>query len=196
VVADTHVPDRAMSLHPALLPGLAAQRVSQILHAGDVCIPAVLAELEQVAPVIAVGGNRDYWFRHRLPAARFLEIAGISTALVHGHGGFLPYFKDKWYYLVEGYRQARYLDKLKKAAPAAQVVVFGHTHQPTNLWQGGQFFFNPGSASIEPNRSGSPSYGILHFSIDGTVRGEVIELNGAILENRRWVPVAEGKNIN
>jgi putative phosphoesterase len=187
VVADTHVPDRARSLHPELIPGLADRGVSQIWHAGDVCVPTVVEELQQIAPVTAVGGNRDYWFGHRLPAVRFMDIGSISIALVHGHGGLLPYFWDKWYYLLEGYRQERYLNRLKKAAPFAKVVVFGHTHQRANLWLEGQLFFNPGSASIEPLRNGKPSYGILHFCKDGSVRGEVIELNGARLENRRWL---------
>ena len=187
VVADTHVPDRARTLHPQLIPGLAASGVSQILHAGDVCVPAVLDQLAQVAPVTAVGGNRDWLFRSRLPLVCFLEILGISVALLHGHGGFLPYFKDKWYYLVEGYQQARYMTRLQKFAPAAKVIVFGHTHRPVNLWQGDQLFFNPGSASIEPERSGNPSYGILHFAADGSVRGEIIEMNGARLVNGSWV---------
>jgi putative phosphoesterase len=193
VVADTHVPDRVDSLHPELIPKLIANNVSQILHAGDVCVTSVLDELAQIAPVIAVGGNRDWLFLNRLPLVRFFEIAGTSIALVHGHGGFLPYFLDKWYYLTEGYRQARYLEKVRKAAPEAKVVVFGHTHQPANLWQADQLFFNPGSASVEPVRDSNPSFGILHFSTGGNVHGEVIQLNGARLENRRWVSVFEGK---
>jgi putative phosphoesterase len=193
VVADTHVPDRVDRLHPELIPKLVSNHVSHILHAGDVCVPAVLEELAQVAPVIAVGGNRDWLFRNRLPLARFFEIGGISIALVHGHGGFLPYLKDKWYYFLEGYREARYFDKVRKAAPDAKVVVFGHTHQPAILWQAGQLFFNPGSASMEPVRNSNPSFGVLYISTGGEVRGEVIQLNGARLENRRWVPVAEGK---
>jgi putative phosphoesterase len=189
VVADTHVPDRAGTLHPKLIPGLIEQGVSQILHAGDVCIPAVLDKLAQVAPVAAVGGNRDAWFRHRLPSVRFLDIAGISTALVHGHGGFLPYLVDKWYYFLEGYQEARYYKKVQQTAPAAKVVVFGHTHRPANFWLEGQLLFNPGSASVAPVRSGNPSFGVLHFSVDGSVYGEVKILNGARLENRRWITV-------
>jgi len=33
--------------------------VDRILHAGDICGPAVLQELEQIAPVVAVRGNND-----------------------------------------------------------------------------------------------------------------------------------------
>jgi putative phosphoesterase len=192
VVADTHVPDRARTLHPKLIPGLVEQGVSQILHAGDVCTPAVLDELAQVAPIVAVGGNRDAWFRHRLPPIRFLEIAGISTALVHGHGGFLPYLVGKWYYFLEGYREARYIKEVQQTAPDAKVIVFGHTHRTANFWLDGQLLFNPGSASVAPDRNGFPSFGVLHFSVDGTVYGEVMLLNGARLENRRWIPAAEG----
>jgi putative phosphoesterase len=194
VIADTHVPDRARALHPDLIPGLAAHGVSQILHAGDVCIPGIVAELEQVAPVAAVGGNRDHWFRHRLVPELTLEVDGVQLALVHGHGGFLPYFIDKWQHWLEGYRQARYLDRLHKAAPGAKVVVFGHTHRPVNLWRGGQLFFNPGSASVGPHHNAQPSYGILYITQNGSVHGEVIELNGVRLVKRMWVPAAKRKS--
>ncbi|MFZ3078594.1 MAG: metallophosphoesterase family protein, partial [Bellilinea sp.] len=70
VVADTHIPDRVRSLHPDLLPGLSAAKVEAILHAGDICSPAVLAVLSQVAPVVAVRGNRDWAFAGTLPWAR------------------------------------------------------------------------------------------------------------------------------
>jgi len=196
VVADTHVPDRARTLHPDLVSGLQAQGVSQILHAGDVCTPVVIEVLERIAPVVAVGGNRDHWFRHKLPPIRMLQIAGITVALVHGHGGFLPYFLDKWYYLLEGYRVRRYLNRIKREAPTAKVVVFGHTHQRANIWQNGQLFFNPGSACIEPIQNSNPSYGVLHFAQNGVVRGEVIELSGARLINKVWVPLLEGKSKN
>ena len=61
VVTDSHVPDRMRALPDALWPALAG--VDAILHAGDVCVPRVLAALEQVAPVYAVAGNRDIFLR-------------------------------------------------------------------------------------------------------------------------------------
>lgn len=189
VVADTHVPDRAAGLHPALVPQLAAAGVQQILHAGDVCSPMVLRQLAEVAPVAAVRGNRDWLFRGKLPMVESVKIAGISILLLHGHLGFLPYIRDKWYYLREGYRLERYVRSFRAVARRAQVVVFGHTHRPETFWDQGQFFFNPGSASVNPRLGAQPSYGVIRIWADGSVEGEVLELTGSHLENRKWVPV-------
>ncbi len=65
VVADTHVPDRAIDIHPALIPQLKAAGVQRILHAGDVCAPSVLEQLGEIGPVTAVRGNRDWLFGNR-----------------------------------------------------------------------------------------------------------------------------------
>ena len=51
VVSDTHVPDRAVALHPALLSELRRNKVDLILHAGDISTAGVLQELETIAPV-------------------------------------------------------------------------------------------------------------------------------------------------
>lgn len=67
VVADTHIPDKARWLHPALIPALQRAGVQTILHCGDISAPRVVAMLEQVAPVVAVRGNRDWAFARVLP---------------------------------------------------------------------------------------------------------------------------------
>ncbi len=190
VVADTHVPDRAAELHPALIPQLKAAGVRCILHAGDVCSPGVLEQLRQVAPVTAVGGNRDWMFGNRkLALTETVQIGQTTIVLLHGHFGFLPYFRDKWYYLIGGYRLERYLRAFRPIEPGAKVLVFGHTHRPVNLWDNGRLIFNPGSASVSPFSRANPTFGVLQISGDGSAMGEVIELTGARLENRRWIPL-------
>ena len=57
VVADTHAPRRWKSLPPTLVPLL--EGADLVLHAGDVCVPAVLDELSAFAPVRVVLGNND-----------------------------------------------------------------------------------------------------------------------------------------
>ena len=108
VVADTHVPDRVGGLHPNLLQELRSRQVELILHAGDISAPAVLAELEQVAPVKAAFGNRDWAFKDQLPWVHRLEIGGTAFALMHGHGSWWHYFWDKWVYVAQGYQLKRY----------------------------------------------------------------------------------------
>lgn len=187
VVSDTHIPDRVQQLHPQLLPALQAARVSAILHAGDIAVPRVLEQLETVAPVFAVRGNRDWAFRRSLPWARQLEFNGTTLALVHGHGTWMTYLLDKWKYLTEGYNLKRYMSIMARMVHGAKVVVFGHTHKSENLWHEGKLWFNPGSATIANWGKKEPSYGLLHFSEEGEVSGEIIGLTGARLELRRWI---------
>ena len=76
VIADTHIPDRLPKLHPGILDLLQKHGVSQILHAGDICTPRVLDELAQIAPVMAVKGNRDFIFNDNLPLVQHLQVKG------------------------------------------------------------------------------------------------------------------------
>jgi putative phosphoesterase len=188
VVADTHIPERAEGLHPRLLDSLHAHDVKTILHAGDISTPRVLAELEQVAPVIAVRGNRDVLFKD-LPLDRTLTFAGHKVALMHGHGGLANYLFTKLFYLAEGYRLDRYWSALQKVEPGTRVIVFAHTHQRENFWRDGRLYFNPGSAAQNNSKEIEPSYGILHFEQGGEVTGEIVSLSGSRLTGRRWAAV-------
>ncbi|WP_322507347.1 metallophosphoesterase family protein [Anaerolinea sp.] len=188
VVADTHVPDRVNALHPALIESLRVQGVQRILHAGDVCVPAVLDELEQVAPVSAARGNRDWMFTPALPWAVEMELGGARLALVHGQGSFLRYWWDKVLYVLQGYRFERYRNVVLRACPHADVIIYGHTHQAENRREGGRLFFNPGSASlgIIPGRV-PPSFGVLRVYTGGRVEGEIHVLKGWKVQRGRWV---------
>ncbi|MFN7036305.1 MAG: metallophosphoesterase family protein [Bellilinea sp.] len=99
VIADTHVPDRVDGLHPDLEDILRSEKVDAILHAGDISSPAVLKQLEQIAPVFAVRGNRDWAFRNTLPWSRMLNMGGLRILLTHGQGGLGDYLVDKIWYL-------------------------------------------------------------------------------------------------
>jgi putative phosphoesterase len=187
VVSDTHVPDRCRNLHPDLLPSLERANVAAILHAGDIAVPGVLEKLEQIAPVTAVRGNRDWLFRRTLPWSVRLEFAGVSVELVHGHGTWGNYLLDKLKYYAQGYNLTRYQRSMAVGIVGAKVIVFGHTHQPENTWHNGQLWFNPGSASNNPSSRDFPTFGLLHFYDNREVKGEIIELQGAHLEYRRWI---------
>jgi len=188
VVADTHVPDRVNALHPELISSLRRQGVQRILHAGDVCVPAVLEELEQVAPVTAARGNRDWMFHPSLPWVVEMELGGVRLALVHGQGSFLRYWWDKTLYVLQGYRFERYRNVLLRTCPQADVYLYGHTHQAENRRENGKLFFNPGSASlgIIPGRV-PPSFGILRMDASGRVEGEIHVLKGWKVQRGGWV---------
>lgn len=190
VVADTHIPDRARSLHPGLIPALKAAGVGRILHAGDVCTRAVIAELEQIAPVDLARGNRDWEFRGKCDWITHLNLAGLPVVLMHGHLNWFRYLVDKWHYLRDGYRLERYLFRLIAAAGDSRVVVFGHTHHAEIIQMDDRLVFNPGSAGFGFRRGLNPSWGLLSFFSDGRVKGEIFELTGFKLEDRHWIPVS------
>ena len=101
-----------------------------ILHAGDVCIAAVLAELAQYAPVVAVRGNNDgpdvaIW---GAAGTAELDLDGLSVAMVHDSGA-----------------AAGRLARLRRRFPAADLIVFGHSHIPLDESVPGLRIFNPGS---------------------------------------------------
>ncbi|MCW5876961.1 MAG: metallophosphoesterase family protein, partial [Anaerolineales bacterium] len=176
LVADTHVPDRRRRLHPGLLPALRAAKVSQILHAGDICLPAILAELGQVAPVLAVRGNRD-WFRSAdLPLARHLPAGGLRIGLTHGHGGWRAYLGDKLRYLLMGPQSFDFFAQRAAAMlPEADVVVFGHNHEPMVQQVGGRLVVNPGSACCQVFPDRAPTFGLLHIN-GKQAEAEIVEL--------------------
>ncbi len=189
VVADTHIPDRARSLHPQLIPALTSAKVDLILHAGDISTPAVLEELAQVAPVKAVRGNRDWSFRPPLPMVLRLELAGVPVALMHGHGGWWHYIKDKGKYIVEGYQFERYQKMMVKLAPDARVIVFGHSHRSENVRFKNQMIFNPGTANAGYRADIPSSIGFLYFYAGGEVKGEILKLTGFRNRAGNWEAV-------
>jgi len=186
VIADTHVPDRVKTLNPEILPAFMAAGVDLILHAGDISIPPVLKELETVAPVRAVRGNRDWYFMDKLPLKLDLDLAGVPITLMHGHGGIGNYLRDKLYYLRDGYQFERYRGKVAQLAPAARVVVFGHTHHAENRLVDGQLLFNPGSAHFGYLESLPPSIGFLRFYPGGEVVGEIYPLTRFSIRQGNW----------
>lgn len=138
IVADTH--DRVL---PPLFEALAG--VTEILHAGDVCYADALAEIETIAPVVAVHGNCDGWaLVHRFPAETTIEREGVSIAILHGH--------------QTGTGAVDQIATRFQGVTGLDLVVFGHSHRPCDARRGGIRFFNPGTAGGVGH---SPSVGIL-----------------------------------
>jgi putative phosphoesterase len=128
VLSDTHAPRRWKSCPPAVAEHL--RGADLVLHAGDVCVAPVLDELAEYAPVHAVLGNNDgadvaAW---GAPEAVELELDGLRVAMVHDSGQATG-------------RTAR----MRRRFPAADVVVFGHSHIPMDRTGDGVRIFNPGS---------------------------------------------------
>ena len=129
VLSDTH--NYLDPQVPKLLAG-----VAHILHGGDIGTPHLLAELEQIAPVTAVGGNTDEP-AFRYPLTKVVELAERKFLLHH---------------IVNPHALADVLrERLEEERP--QAVIFGHTHKPFCETIHGMLYLNPGYA-------GKPRFGL------------------------------------
>jgi putative phosphoesterase len=176
VLADTHIPDRVSGLSPQIIKIFRQAGVAAILHAGDVSVPRVLQELEQVAPVYAVRGNRDIFYLRNLPLRAQLDISGISIGMAHGHGTFTRYMIDKIHGSIHGRFDEKYLRRMLLSFPDMDVIVFGHLHVPYNLHLDGKLLFNPGSTSFPWPRGSPATFGLLHLDLGQEPQAEIIEI--------------------
>lgn len=164
VLADTHAPRFWKGLPAGLRGPLAAADV--VLHAGDVCVPTVLDELAAFAPVRAVLGNNDRddvarWSHGpdgHVPDTLELDLAGLPVAMIHDAGA----------------KQGRD-QRMRRRFPAAELVVFGHSHLPLDEPNGVVHLFNPGSPA-DKRRQPRYTYGELEIHAGVLVRHEILTL--------------------
>ncbi len=96
-----------------------------IIHAGDVGGPEILDRLRTLAPVVAVRGNIDTGaWASALPETVTIEADAVRIYVLH---------------------DVHELD-LDPAAAAFDIVIGGHSHQPSETKRGGVVYLNPGSA--------------------------------------------------
>jgi putative phosphoesterase len=176
VLADTHIPDRVPQLNPQVGEIFRQAEVKAILHAGDVSVPQVLEELEQVAPVYVVRGNRDIFYLRNLPMRIQLDFDGVSIGMAHGHGTFSRYMIDKLHRTIRGRLVEGYLNRMHQTFPDVDVIVFGHLHVPCNFHLEGKLLFNPGSTSYPWPRDDPATVGLLHLGQGIKPHGEIIKL--------------------
>lgn len=156
VLADTHAPRRWDQCPSAVAAYL--RRTDLILHAGDVCTATVLDELSGYAPVRAVRGNNDgqdvaAW---GAPDICELDLTGLAVAMVHDSGAATG-------------RPAR----LRRRFPAAQLVIFGHSHIPLDQTTDGVRIFNPGSPT-DRRRQPHGTIGLLHIDDGLLIEARII----------------------
>jgi putative phosphoesterase len=101
--------------------------VDAIFHAGDIGKPAVLNELQKIAPTTAVLGNVDVatWFPD-LHRTAVMELGSKRFFIIHN------------------------IDELDLDPKSAGIdaVIFGHTHKPHHHERKGVSYINPGSAGV------------------------------------------------
>ncbi len=144
-----------------------ADAADVILHAGDVVDAVLLDALAERAPTHAVLGNNDHGLEHRLPEVLELELGGVTVAMVHDSGPTAG-------------RSAR----MRRRFPGAQVVVFGHSHDPVvEQVDDGPLLVNPGSPT---QRRRQPVHTVVRLQLGGgVVQGaELVEVGPFALAGR------------
>ena len=102
----------------------ALEPCDMILCAGDVERPAILMELDAIAPTVAVLGNCDTSLRGMdIPFTALPRIGGVRFFMTHRP------------------------EDIGAVAEDVRVVVHGHTHIPREERIGEVLYLNPGSAS-------------------------------------------------
>jgi putative phosphoesterase len=132
VIADTHIfPGSVRRIHPAIPDLFRRAGVDLLIHLGDINTRAVLEELAEIAPLLAVRGNNDDAdLQELLPMTLRLTVGPYRVRALHGHGG----------------RSARD-EAIRQFAGKADLVLFGHSHKPLMESVRGTTLFNPGSAT-------------------------------------------------
>jgi putative phosphoesterase len=128
IISDTHLPRGGRRL-----PGGCVRRLQEadlIVHAGDLCTLAVLAQLRSMGEVVAVVGNVDEpAVAAALPLTAIVPLGDRVIAVVHDAGP----------------AQGR-LQRLRRRFPGVDAVIFGHSHMPVHESDHDGFqIFNPGS---------------------------------------------------
>ena len=154
VLADTHTRGFTRTVPMGAWPYL--ETADHILHAGDVCDPALLEELSALAPLTVVMGNCDGPGVRDWGATDQAEVNldGIRIGMIHDAG------------LSPGRRQ-----RVRGRFQDARVVVFGHSHMPYNEDEDGLLLFNPGSPTWK-RKAPFTSMGLVWIE-DGDVEGEI-----------------------
>lgn len=133
--------------HGLLRPGAAEflDGSDCIVHAGDICDAAVLAQLAAIAPLTAVRGNNDHGaWAERLNETELVRIGAIHLYAIHDLAA---------------------LD-IEPQAAGVRVVVSGHSHRPRVEERDGVLYVNPGSAG--PRRFRLP-IAVGELIIDGAI---------------------------
>jgi putative phosphoesterase len=159
LISDTHIPARARCIPKMVFKIF--ENVDFIVHAGDLVQLAVIDELEQLAPVLAVHGNMDGpEVSGALPKLNSLKISDWKIGVMHDPSTLFGMGKMREIAKQNGFN----------------VFVYGHTHNPSIKWEGKTLYINPGSPT-NPVSSfiNKPSVALLKITKEAIVP-EIIQI--------------------
>mgnify|MGYP000076500454 CR=1 FL=1 len=133
VISDTHIGDRVRGFPHRFLEKLA--EFDAIVHCGDFTAPEVINQLDGIAEFYGVYGNMDtsaIW--QKLPESKVIELQNYTIGILHGWGS--PYKLGQ-----------RVLSWFQNNYPNINfdIILFGHSHQPTDETIDGVRVLNPGA---------------------------------------------------
>ena len=141
LISDSHITKRG-ELWPQVFDAFAG--VDAILHAGDVWSPAVIDELEEVAPVHVARGNGDFGVDDaRLQEQCVLRFDDVTVAMLHDFPS--PSRRPADFVLAQA--------RKRFPNPTPDVIVSGHTHIEETHQLDGLLCVNPGSPTLPHNKS-------------------------------------------
>jgi putative phosphoesterase len=147
VISDTHA-HTLSEIPAAVLKALAG--VDLIVHAGDFTERVVLEGLRTLGNVKAVHGNMDSdELKQLLPHQELFVVNGKKIGLTHGSGG-------PWG--IAG--------RVREMFGDVDIIIFGHSHEPTNQYIRESLLFNPGRAR--------DSFGLV--TIEDEIKAEIIRV--------------------
>jgi uncharacterized protein len=158
LISDTHIPSKAACVPKEVFKIF--ENADYIIHAGDLVALSVIDELEQIAPVLAVHGNMDGpEVSSFVPAVNSLKICDKKIGVVHDPSALfsnssLPEIAEK-----NGF----------------DVLVYGHTHTSSIVWEGKILLINPGSPLTPTSPLNKASVALLKVAKDSIVP-EIINL--------------------
>ena len=188
LISDTHYPERLAVLPPVV--GEIFRGVNLVLHAGDVGKLALLDQLSAVVrgvPVIAVHGNDERFSeaQRELPYQQIISIGGYRILLTHG---YYPDIDQE----MESRKSDEWAPKLDRRAAfghgaGAKIVVYGHTHIPTDVPHQGVRLINPGALASGnfTTRQFRKTVALLYLRDDGTPFTVHVDL---AQHDRAWTP--------
>lgn len=130
--------------------------VDKIFHVGDFIDLSIADYLSNIKELVAVAGNMDpFNIQKTFPNKRIIELYGFKIGLIHGDG---PPFGIE--------------SRIKEHFYEVDMIVYGHTHTPSNHKVKETYFFNPGSLTRSFIDKGT--LGILY--IEDKIKGEIIRV--------------------
>jgi len=158
LISDTHIPTRAKRIPDKVFKIF--EKADFIIHAGDLIELAVVDELEQLAPVLAVHGNMDGpGVSGALPKLNSLKLSDWKIGVMHDPNTIFGMGKMREIAKQNGFH----------------VFVYGHTHNSSIKWEGKVLYVNPGSPTNPSSFMSRPSVALLKVTREA-ITPEIIHI--------------------